>query len=564
MCRAWSAIPQPWRSCSSASTATIWPGIRRGCKATATHRADLTGTAPLGGFVLRRDRVRIVAWILAIVFLVVLTAASVKGLYPTAADLRQAARASEGNAAAIAFNGPAQGLDTVGGQVAFQIGAFGLVVVALMSSLMIGRLTRGEEEAGRLELLRSLPIGPEAPLTAAMLVVTAMDVVVGVLVTLALLADGLALAGSVLFGASFALLGLLFAAVALVAAQVSDNTRVVYGIAGAVLGASFVLRAVGDIGDGTVSWLSPIGWAQKTRPFAGDRWWPLILIVGTTGALVLVAVVLSRQRDLGAGLVAPRPGRRHAAPSLGRPVGLAVRLQRGSVIGWSVGVLLTGVAYGSIADSINDFVKDNKALTDIIAARVGASLADSYLAMSIRILALAGAGFAIQSMLRLRSEETALHAEQILATSVSRFRWAASHLMVALGGAVVMLAGAGLSVGVSDAAVTGDLGVVARSLGAALAYTPALWLLVGLTVGLVGIAPRAAPAAWGLLTICFVVAMFGQLLDLPMWVQDVSPFQHVPQLPAADLTVVPLVVLTALAAVFTAAGLVGLRRRDIG
>jgi ABC-2 type transport system permease protein len=525
---------------------------------------ELTGTAPLTRFALRRDRLRIVIWIGAIVLLVLSTVASVKGLYPTAADLRSAATASEGNAAAIAFNGPAQGLDTLGGQVAFQVGAIGLVVVALMSLLMIGRLTRGEEEAGRLELLRSLPIGPDASPTAAMLVVIGMDVLVGGFVTLALLGQGLPATGSVVFGLSFMLTGFLFAGVALVAAQVSENTRVVYGIAGAVLGASFVLRAVGDIGDGTISWFSPIGWAQKTRPFAGETWWPFLLLVAGTGALVVVAVALSRRRDLGAGLVAPRPGPAVASRGLGRPFGLAVRLQRGSLVGWTLGVALTGVAYGSIADSINDFVKDNKALTDLIAAQVGASLADSYLAMSFRILALVGAGFAIQSALRLRGEETSLHAEQILATAVSRVRWASSHLVVAFGGTVVVLAVAGLSVGLSDAAVTGELEVVPRSLGGALVYTPAVWLLVGLTVALIGLVPRAAAASWGFLTLCFLIGMLGQLLDLPDWVQDVSPFQHVPQLPAVDLDVVPLLALTAAAAVLTALGLAGLRRRDIG
>ena len=60
-----------------------------------------------------------------------------------------------------------------------------------MSLLMIARSTRGEEEAGRLELLRSLPIGPHAPDASAMAVVAGMDVAVGVLVTLVLLAQGL-------------------------------------------------------------------------------------------------------------------------------------------------------------------------------------------------------------------------------------------------------------------------------------------------------------------------------------------------------------------------------------
>jgi polyether ionophore transport system permease protein len=532
--------------------------------APAKTTSELTGTASLARFALRRDRIRIVIWLAAITATVIGTVASVKGLYPTAADLRQAALASEGNAAAIAFNGPAQGLDTIGGQVAFQVGSFGLVIVALMSILMIGRLTRGEEEAGRLELLRSLPIGPHAPTTAAMLTAAGMDVAVGALVALALVALGLPATGSVVFGLAFASLGFFFAAVTLVTAQISENTRVTYGMAGAVLGAAFVVRAIGDIGDGTLSWLSPIGWAQKTRPFAGDVWWPFALLIAATAAMVALAAALSRRRDVGAGLVAPTPGRARAARSLGRPEGLAVRLQRGGVIGWSVGILLTGIAYGSIADSINDFVKDNQALTDIIATRGGADVADSYLAMSFRILALVGAGFAILSALRVRSEETAQHAEQILATSVSRRRWAASHLLVAFAGTLVVLLVAGLSVGISDALVSGDGSVIPKALGGALVYAPAIWVFVGLTMALIGLVPRASAAAWGLLTVSFVIAMFGQLLDLPTWVEDVSPFQHVPQLPAADFTVVPLVVLLAIAGGLTAAGLAGLDRRDIG
>ncbi len=279
----------------------------------------LTGTATLTRFIVRRDRVRIAVWVASIVVLVAVTAASVKGLYPTQASLDLAAAAATGNAAAIAFNGPAQGLDTVGGEVAFQAGAVGLVIAALMSLLMIGRLTRGEEEAGHIELLRSLPVGGSAPNAAASLVVAAMNLVVGALVALTLIAQDLPVAGSVTFGLSFTMIGLVFGCVALVAAQISENTRVVYGIAGAVLGASFVIRAVGDIGDGTISWLSPIGWVQKARPFAGEKWWPFLPTVAAIAALVITARAFAARRDLGGGLVQPRPGRPGASPSTGEP-----------------------------------------------------------------------------------------------------------------------------------------------------------------------------------------------------------------------------------------------------
>ena len=524
---------------------------------------DLTGTSVLARFIVRRDRIRIVVWIGSIAALVAVTAASVKGLYPTQADLDLAAAASKGNAAAIAFSGPAQGLNTVGGQVAFQAGASGLVVVALMSLLMIGQLTRDEEEAGRLELLRSLPVGSAAPTVAASMIVLTMNAVVGALVAGTLLVEGLPVAGSIAFGASFALLGLVFACVALVAAQISENTRVVYGIAGAVLGASFVLRAVGDIGDGTVSWLSPIGWVQKTRPFAGERWWPFLPTIAAAAGLLVVAEVLAARRDLGSGLVPPQPGSRTASPALGRPLGLAVRLQRGSVIGWGAGVLLTAVAYGSIANSIDDFVRNNKTLADMFASG-GASLTESYLATSMRILALVGAGFVIQSTLRIRGEEIQLHAEPVLATPVSRQRWAMSHLLVAAGGSVVLLAIAGLAVGISYGLVGGGVAVVPGLLGDALVYIPAMWLMVGLTFALIGLVPRGVVAAWAVLAFCFIIGLLGGMLGLPRWLMDLSPFEQVPQLPAAHFSVLPVLVLLVVALGLGVTGMAGLRRRDIG
>lgn len=525
----------------------------------------LTGTGPLTRFTLRRDRVRIVVWVGAILLLVVSTVGSVKGLYPTQADLDQAARASEGNAAAIAFNGPAVGLDTVGGEVAFQTGTVGLVVMGLMSLFMLGRLTRGEEEAGRSELLRSLPIGDGALPAAALITVSGMSILTGALVTVVLVALDLPITGSIVFGLAFLLFGVFMAALTLVFAQLTENTRVVYGLGGLVLGAAFVLRAIGDIGDGTVSWLSPIGWAQKTRPFAGEEWWPLVVLLAATAMSMWLAVVLSHHRDLGAGLIAPRPGRIGAAPSLGRPLGLATRLQRGSVIGWTAGVAVLAAAYGSIADSINDFVKDNKGLTDIIAAQGAGTLEQQYLAMSFRILALVAAGFAIQSALRVRSEETSGHAEPVLATAVSRLRFAWSHLAIAFGATAALLALTGLTFGLLDAAVTGDTIVIGRSLLGELLYAPAVWVMIAFTVLLVGLVPRLATALpWALLAVCFTIGFFGRLLDLPQWFSDLSPFQHVPQYPAGSVAALPLVVLLALVVALTTLGLVGLRRRDVG
>ena len=531
---------------------------------TSGSMTSLTGTLALTRFILRRDRIRILVWIVAIVALGALTVVGITGLFPDQASLDQTAAATQHNAAAIAFNGPPQGLDTVGGQVAFQFGAFGMVLVALMSIFMLGRLTRGEEEAGRLEVVRSLPVGIHANTLAAAITVGAMNLAVGGLTAGVLIAQGLPVAGSVTLGVSLVLVGLVFGGVALLAAQITESTRVVYGAAGAVVVASYVVRAIGDIGDGTVSWLSPIGIAQKARPFADERWWPLLLLVAATVVLVAAATVLVTRRDLGAGLVAPRPGPAAAAAGLGRPLGLAFRLQRGSLIGWGAGVLVLAIAYGWIGPTVDAFVGQNEALAKLLAGTGGGSLTDLYFATSFRIMALIATGFAVQSTLQVRSEETAMRADLVLATPVSRWRFATSHLAVACAGSVILLGVAGLATGVTYGLAGGGLDSVPRLLEAALVYAPAMWIVVGLGIALDGLVPRWVGASWAVLAACLVVGFLGAVLNLPDWFQDLSPFEHVPQLPAAPLAITPLLAMSAVAIGLLVVGLAGLRRRDIG
>jgi ABC-2 type transport system permease protein len=525
--------------------------------------STLAGSATLIRFVLRRDRVRLPVWIAGIALLVLSTASSVEGLYPTAEALANAAAVVGENSAVIAMNGPTHGIETLGGRTVFEVGAFGYVIVALMNMFLVIRHTRAEEESGRAELVRATVVGRHAAVTAILVVAGAANLVIGVIVTCGLAAMDLPSAGCVAFGAALTCCGLAFAGVAAVAAQLTENVRPAYGLTAAVIGVAYVLRAVGDVGTGALSWLSPIGWGQAIRAFAGERWWVLILPLTATVLLVAAAFALASRRDLGAGLVRSRPGRAAASATLQRPAGFALRLQRGTLIGWVVGLFLGGVAYGSIGNDVADLIGDNEAMSDLM-AQAGGDLTDSYFATIMLMLALISTGFAVQSTLRLRGEETAGRAEPLLATALSRMRWAASHLLIATLGAVALLVAAGLGAGLAYGLTADDFGQVPRLVGAALAHVPAVWVLVGVALMLFGFVPRAVAAAWGAVAVCFVVGFFGQLLDLPNWLRDLSPFQHVPALPAAGFRTTPLLILLAIAAVLVAVGLVGFRRRDVG
>jgi ABC-2 type transport system permease protein len=525
---------------------------------------SLAGTGPLVRGIVRRDRLRMLVWMVGIVAMTASSAAGVKGLYPTAADLQRAAALIKGNAVAIAFNGPDQGLGTIGGRIAFETGAFTLVLVGLMSLFTISRNTRAEEESGRLELIRSTAVGRHAPAAAALLVVAGMNAVTGLGLTVGLLGLDLPVAGCVAYGVSAAAVGLVFAAIAAVTVQVTENTRVASGLAGLAVGVAYTLRAVGDIGGGTFSWLSPIGWGQKLRPFADEQWWALAVPVGVVAGCLWLAGLLASHRDLGGGLVAPRAGPGSAAPGLGRPLGLAVRLQRGAAIAWGSGLLALGLVYGAVADQADEFLEDlDESVRDMI-ARSGANFIDSFLGTTLLILALVGSGFAVQAALRMRSEESGLRAELILATPISRHRWVASHLTAALGGGAVVLAAGGFGLGLAYALTVGDIGELLPLLAGALSYLPATAVLIGLSVALFGLAPRAGPSMWGVLALCFVIGFFGELLDLPTWLTSLSPFEHTPMVPAEDLDVLPLFAQSAVAVVLAATGMARFRARDIG
>lgn len=528
----------------------------------------LAGTGTLIRFALRRDRVRIPAWIAALALVGLSTVAKLEGLYPDAADRASVAK-TMGSPAALAMTGPRHYLEggyNLGAMLSHQVIGFYGVLAALMAVLTVVRHTRTEEETGRAELLRSTVVGRHAALTAALTVAVTASLLLGGLLALGLGAsgiDGVSWEGSLLYGAVFAGLGTVFAGVAAVTAQITEHARAASGAALAVIGLAYVLRAAGDVGDGTLSWFSPIGWGQRSYPFVDDLWWPLLPLLATAVVACGAGYVLSSRRDVGQGLRPPRPGRRTASAALVRPFGFALRLHRGTLAGFGAGVFLLGTMYGAILGDVDDMLKDVDMMDEALARAGGASFVESFAAVVMIVNAVIAAVYVVMAALRTRAEESAGRAEPLLATGLSRTGWAWSHLSVTLVGGTVTLALAGLGFGVAGAASTGDGGLVLSLTGAALAYAPALWVTAGVAAVLFGWLPGAAAAAWLVPVYAFLVGYLGQILQFPDWLNDVSPFGHVPQLPAQEMDWTPLAVLTAIAAALIAVGLAGFRRRDL-
>ena len=194
----------------------------------------------------------------------------------------------------------------------------------------------------------------------------------------------------------------------------------------------------------------------------------------------------------------------------------------------------------------------------------GGSLVDSFYAVAAVMLALIAAGFAISSALRTRGEEDEGRVESLLATGLSRQRWGLTNLAVTVSGTVVVVGAAGLGLGLGYRMVTGDSSAVGRLLGATLQYAAPVLVLVALTWLAYGLSARWAGVGWLALTFCVVVLFFGDLLQLPAWLVDLSPFSHLALVPAESFAWKPVLWQLTLVGVLVTVGVARLRRRDLG
>ena len=454
----------------------------------------LAGTPSLIRLILRRDRALLPLWTALPALLVWATAQTFAELYPTEAARLAFAAQIEANPTFSGFLGPIFG-SSVGALTAWRVGLVMLAAVGIPSLLTIIRHTRTEEEAGRRELIGSTVVGRHAALAAALIVVVGANLLLASLIAASLILSGLPPSGSVALGLSAALMGVVFAALAALAAQSTEFAGTARGMVIGVLGASYMLRFVGDTGVsglGWLSWLSPMGWAQHSRPFAGERWWVLAMALVLAAATTGVAFVMSSRRDVGAGMIAPRPGPQEASPRLRSPLALGWRLHRGALIGWSVGLLLYGALVGAVAEGMLDLLRENPDLREIFERLGGGAIVtDTFIAFSMGFMALMAAAMSVQAGLRLRSEETGWRAEPLLATGVGRGRWLAGHAAFAVVGPAAALVLAGVGVGLTHGIATGEVArQVPRVVAAGLVQLPAVWVLTGIALALFGLRPR--------------------------------------------------------------------------
>ncbi|WP_246490478.1 ABC transporter permease [Brevibacterium oceani] len=532
---------------------------------------SLAGLGHLLRFMLRRDRLWLPIWVLALSALTAYFANAIAVVMDS--DSLQAMTVFAKNPVMALITGPGYGLDqvTIPRFIVGMYGVFLMIGSALMSILTVSRHTRAEEQTGRAELVRAGVTGRHTQLIAALVLTVFMNVLLSAGMAAAFgfsQAEPESWSATVLFAVGISAVGCVFAAVAAVTVQLSAFARAASSMAGAVLALGFVIRGIGDmsaVSRGSLdwlSWLSPFGWAQQTAPFTLDRWWPLLYSAGLFAALVVVAVVVQSRRDLGAGIVSERLGRSQAGPLLATPLGLALRLQGANLAWWSISMLVMGVVFGSFTGAMDEGAAGMP--PEILAIMGGRSgIVDGYLGYMALYFAIIVAAYAVIAAGGLRSEESSFHSEPVLATAVSRSGWLASWTAATLVGAGWLMAMAGFGEGLGAAVSMNDWSLLWPTTLGHLAQTPSIWALLGFAYLLYGFAPRLMSLSWIVFGASAVLALFGGMMQLDDAVLDLSLFTHIGQYPAQDLSAEAVLWFVGIAVVLVGVGMVGFRRRDL-
>jgi len=543
-------------------------------------RGDFDNSGKIVQFILKREFVISAVWILILVIFSAVLAPGMSGMFD--AEARQQFVTTLDNPVMVAMMGPVYGADnyTPGAMYTGMMLLWVIIAVCIMNVFLVVRHTRADEEKGRIEVVRSLPVGRMANLNAAMITAVIVNGILGLLTGIGIAATGvesMGFSGSMLYGAVICAAGLVFAAITALFCQLSSNKNGATGYPFLVLGIFYMIRAAGDMqGNDIISCISPLGLTSRSQAYTENHWWPVFVLLFIFAVITAIAYKLNSIRDLDQGFIYARAGRKEASPFLRSNFGLAFRLLRSTVIIWAVVMFCLGASYGSVVGDISTFVGDSPEYLQILGmpADVVANMTDAaknemvqtyFMSFVTSMMTLICIVPLLLAAMKPRNEEKDNREEYILSHAVSRFEYMVGYTAIAYVLSVLLPLATAVGIFASASSLAGDANpfTLGMMLKANLVYLPALWVMIGIAVLLVGLLPKASGAIWGYFGFVCFVSFMGELIGLPNWLLSLTPLKHVSQVLLVDINYKPLIVMTVIAAVLTAVGFISYKKRDI-
>ncbi|KYG34152.1 ABC transporter permease [Alkalihalobacillus trypoxylicola] len=512
------------------------------------------------------DKIRIPAWILTTVLIIVATAASFSSLFQSEEE-RQIMAESMKNPAVTAIVGFSSGLEgySDGAMLSHQMLLITAFIIGLISILFVAKHTRADEEEGRLELFRSLPVGRLTNVTSTLLAAFIQNILLAILMTLGLMSlqiESIDWQGSVLFGSVLAGTGLFFSTLTAVLAQLNENSRGTISFSFMILGLSYLVRAVGDVSDGSWSMLSPLGWVVHAEVFVINNWNPVWLLFGFSMIFSILSIILNLKRDLGSSLIAAKQGKATASTFITSSWGFVLRLQRTQLLVWLLVMYVMGASYGALFGEL-EFFFSSDVMQQMLASQQEADMMSSFVSLIMSLNAMVATIPAILILMRLQKEERGGRSEHLLIRTVSRNKWLGIHFILSLVSSFIFLIVSKIGVWSIAILVMNDTLSFSHIWEATVVFVPAIWIFVGLAVLLFGYRPQLMNAIWVLLGYSFFIIYFEGFFQFPTWMEKLTPFSYIPQLPLEELKLGSLIVLTAISSLFIILGFINYNRRDL-
>lgn len=526
--------------------------------------------------ILRRDRIKLPLWIAGFVALLVAMIPLLRDAYGDEQSLATMYATFGTNPAGLFMTGPMDA-PTFSAFMTLETLIWWGIAIAFINTLLVVRHTRHNEEIGAQELLLSGQLHRSSSLAAAFLVALGVNglIVIGIGLGMEMMNPPWSTSQSWLYAVAMGLFGFVWAAIAAVIVQLVESGRSANSMLAGLIGGGFILRGIGDFmgqvdssgihQPAWVSSLSPFGWLQATRPLTESDWAPLAIAGVFAVLMTALGFTLLLQRDVGAGLLPSRKGKARASHLLASPAGLTLQLQKGIFIGWLIAVLVMVGTIGILVPQMSDIFDSSDAMRQTIEAIGGVgALMPSFMSAMIAIVCLMVFAYAIHGLGRLGSEEASGHLESLLATRLSRFKWASMHIsIVFMGGLIMLVATGGLLALLANALSEHSLDVWEYML-AGLSYVPVMMAFMGLYLLLFGLLPRAAGGVtWLYFGFVAFTLWLGPIMQLNQAIMDLSVLEHLSAPPIETIETASLIIL-ALASV--SAGTVGFAawcRRDL-
>lgn len=525
------------------------------------------GTGSITKLMFRQNRLKIFIWIAILVSITLATAALYPGVYKTEQDVMAFALTME-NPAMEAMIGPGYELDEYNTALIFanEMLLFTAIAVAVMNILLVGRATRGDEEEGQFELIRALPVGRQSYLVASLIMAFMINTLLFLFIGVGLYMldlEGMTLEGTLLYGAILSGTGLVFASFTALFAQLSQTSRGTTGLSFAFLIAAYLIRAIGDTTQETLSLFSPLGWTVRTDVFSDNKWWPVLISILLMIILVIITFYLNHIRDMGAGFLPERKGRSEASRFLMTPLGFAFRLEKITILSWGSIIFLLSVAFGSILGELETYFADMELLQVYLENLPGSSMSEQFISILMVIMSIISTIPVVIVATKIKSEEHRNRTELIYSQPLSRYTYMGSYLLLAILSSVLFQALIAFGLWSVGKSVMENPLARDTTFQAAFVYLPAIWVIMGIALFFVGFKPNISGLVWLYFVYCLLIAYLGDLLDLPEWANKLSVFYHIPAIPGEEIKWLTMVILVILAIILNGLGFISYRNRDI-